>query len=252
MPLKCRSDLCDALPVSFFIKERQKSKRRASLCFRSGGSGEPGLRSGRSRVRHSRTRLHFSRVMIKVQLLFDLVLLPVAEITLWWQSCFVFWGEPKTCVFSLAGYVEALASKLGMQVPDLTPKQVDMWQTRLGSHMVRWLQFSAGSGPRLPWRRVSPNNLSHVIRRISWVRQNPNQNLVSFREKNLLDPDHLQDLTGSSLDQNPQNIILTVLKATNKLWFGSFSPKKLNINSINYDETPNLNVNDVTTVKFGL
>lgn len=41
------------------------------------------------------------------------------------------------CVCSLAGYVEALASKLGMQVPDLTPKQVDMWQTRLSSHMVR-------------------------------------------------------------------------------------------------------------------
>lgn len=39
---------------------------------------------------------------------------------------------------SLAGYVEALASKLGMQVPDLTPKQVDMWQTRLSSHLVRW------------------------------------------------------------------------------------------------------------------
>ncbi|XP_061616282.1 transmembrane protein 65 [Phyllopteryx taeniolatus] len=34
----------------------------------------------------------------------------------------------------LAGYVEALASKLGMQVPDLTPKQADMWQTRLSSH----------------------------------------------------------------------------------------------------------------------
>lgn len=40
-------------------------------------------------------------------------------------------------VRSLAGYVEALASKLGMQVPDLTAKQVDMWQTRLSSHMVR-------------------------------------------------------------------------------------------------------------------
>ncbi|XP_054619095.1 transmembrane protein 65 [Dunckerocampus dactyliophorus] len=34
----------------------------------------------------------------------------------------------------LAGYVEALASKLGMQVPDLTPKQADMWQTRVSSH----------------------------------------------------------------------------------------------------------------------
>lgn len=43
---------------------------------------------------------------------------------------------PSGCC-SLAGYVEALASKLGMQVPDLTPKQVDMWQTRLSSHMVR-------------------------------------------------------------------------------------------------------------------
>ncbi|XP_077599342.1 transmembrane protein 65-like [Stigmatopora nigra] len=34
----------------------------------------------------------------------------------------------------LAGYVEALASRLGMQVPELTPKQVDMWQTRLSAH----------------------------------------------------------------------------------------------------------------------
>ncbi|XP_061753328.1 transmembrane protein 65 [Nerophis ophidion] len=34
----------------------------------------------------------------------------------------------------LAGYVEALASKLGMQVPDLTPKQADMWQTRVSAH----------------------------------------------------------------------------------------------------------------------
>lgn len=42
------------------------------------------------------------------------------------------------CVCSLAGYVEALASRLGMQVPDLTPKQADMWQTRLSSHMVRF------------------------------------------------------------------------------------------------------------------
>ncbi|KAM9838843.1 transmembrane protein 65 [Aulostomus maculatus] len=35
----------------------------------------------------------------------------------------------------LAGYVEALASKLGMQVPDLTPKQADMWQTRVSAHL---------------------------------------------------------------------------------------------------------------------
>lgn len=34
----------------------------------------------------------------------------------------------------LAGYVEALASRLGLRIPDLTPKQVDMWQTRLSAH----------------------------------------------------------------------------------------------------------------------
>lgn len=36
----------------------------------------------------------------------------------------------------LAGYVEALASRLGMQIPDLSPKQADMWQTRVSSHTV--------------------------------------------------------------------------------------------------------------------
>ncbi|XP_041664141.1 transmembrane protein 65 [Cheilinus undulatus] len=44
----------------------------------------------------------------------------------------------------LAGYVEALASKLGMQVPDLTPKQVDMWQTRVSSHMGKAIGVSIG------------------------------------------------------------------------------------------------------------
>ncbi|XP_006636001.1 transmembrane protein 65 isoform X2 [Lepisosteus oculatus] len=34
----------------------------------------------------------------------------------------------------LAGYVEALASRLGLQIPDLTPKQADMWQTRVSAH----------------------------------------------------------------------------------------------------------------------
>ncbi|MBN3306095.1 TMM65 protein, partial [Amia calva] len=37
----------------------------------------------------------------------------------------------------LAGYVEALACRLGLQIPDLTPKQADMWQTRLSAHTVR-------------------------------------------------------------------------------------------------------------------
>lgn len=36
----------------------------------------------------------------------------------------------------LAGYVEALASRLGMQIPDLSPKQADMWQTKVSSHSV--------------------------------------------------------------------------------------------------------------------
>ena len=44
-------------------------------------------------------------------------------------------------VGSLAGYVEVLASRLGMQVPDLTPKQADMWQTRVSSHMVSDLEM---------------------------------------------------------------------------------------------------------------
>lgn len=39
-------------------------------------------------------------------------------------------------LFRLAGYVEALASRLGMQIPDLSPKQADMWQTRVSSHSV--------------------------------------------------------------------------------------------------------------------
>ncbi|XP_058474849.1 transmembrane protein 65 [Solea solea] len=44
----------------------------------------------------------------------------------------------------LAGYVEALASKLGMQGPDLTPKQADMWQTRVSSHMGKAIGVSIG------------------------------------------------------------------------------------------------------------
>ncbi|XP_015230487.1 PREDICTED: transmembrane protein 65 [Cyprinodon variegatus] len=44
----------------------------------------------------------------------------------------------------LAGYVEALASRLGMQVPDLTAKQVDMWQTRLSSHMGKAIGITIG------------------------------------------------------------------------------------------------------------
>ncbi|KAM3595712.1 uncharacterized protein V6R79_001449 [Siganus canaliculatus] len=44
----------------------------------------------------------------------------------------------------LAGYVEALASKLGMQGPDLTPKQADMWQTRVSSHLGKAIGVAIG------------------------------------------------------------------------------------------------------------
>ncbi|XP_029976179.1 transmembrane protein 65 [Salarias fasciatus] len=44
----------------------------------------------------------------------------------------------------LAGYVEALATRLGMQVPDLTPRQADMWQTRLSSHLGKAIGVTLG------------------------------------------------------------------------------------------------------------
>uniref|UniRef100_A0A3Q2XUI1 Transmembrane protein 65 n=1 Tax=Hippocampus comes TaxID=109280 RepID=A0A3Q2XUI1_HIPCM len=44
----------------------------------------------------------------------------------------------------LAGYVEALASRLGMQIPDLSPKQADMWQTRISSHSGKAIGVGIG------------------------------------------------------------------------------------------------------------
>ncbi|MCI4374354.1 hypothetical protein PGIGA_G00005250 [Pangasianodon gigas] len=44
----------------------------------------------------------------------------------------------------LAGYVEALACRLGMQIPDLSPKQADMWQTRVSSHMGKAIGVGIG------------------------------------------------------------------------------------------------------------
>ncbi|KAJ8394625.1 hypothetical protein AAFF_G00044280 [Aldrovandia affinis] len=44
----------------------------------------------------------------------------------------------------LAGYVEALACRLGMQIPDLTPKQADMWQTRVSSHSGKAIGVGIG------------------------------------------------------------------------------------------------------------
>ncbi|XP_008562845.1 PREDICTED: transmembrane protein 65 [Galeopterus variegatus] len=44
----------------------------------------------------------------------------------------------------LAGYVEALASRLGLSIPDLTPKQVDMWQTRVSAHLGKAVGVTIG------------------------------------------------------------------------------------------------------------
>ncbi|XP_076122075.1 transmembrane protein 65-like [Alosa pseudoharengus] len=44
----------------------------------------------------------------------------------------------------LAGYVEALACRMGMQIPDLSPKQADMWQTRLSSHSGKAIGVAIG------------------------------------------------------------------------------------------------------------
>ncbi|KAG5264914.1 hypothetical protein AALO_G00259400 [Alosa alosa] len=44
----------------------------------------------------------------------------------------------------LAGYVEALAARLGMQIPELTPKQADMWQTRVSSHLGKAIGVTIG------------------------------------------------------------------------------------------------------------
>ncbi|XP_043828129.1 transmembrane protein 65 isoform X3 [Dromiciops gliroides] len=44
----------------------------------------------------------------------------------------------------LAGYVEALASRLGLSIPDLTPKQVDMWQTRVSAHSGKAVGVAIG------------------------------------------------------------------------------------------------------------
>ncbi|XP_071594431.1 transmembrane protein 65 isoform X3 [Heliangelus exortis] len=44
----------------------------------------------------------------------------------------------------LAGYVEALACRLGLSIPDLTPKQADMWQTRLSAHLGKAIGVTIG------------------------------------------------------------------------------------------------------------
>ncbi|XP_069813225.1 transmembrane protein 65 isoform X2 [Dendropsophus ebraccatus] len=44
----------------------------------------------------------------------------------------------------LAGYVEAISSRLGLPNPDLTPKQADMWQTRVSAHMGKAIGVAIG------------------------------------------------------------------------------------------------------------
>ncbi|XP_077207663.1 transmembrane protein 65 isoform X1 [Paroedura picta] len=44
----------------------------------------------------------------------------------------------------LAGYVEALASRLGLSIPELTPKQADMWQTRVSAHLGKAIGVAIG------------------------------------------------------------------------------------------------------------
>ncbi|KAM4706326.1 transmembrane protein 65 [Rhinophrynus dorsalis] len=44
----------------------------------------------------------------------------------------------------LAGYVEAISSRLGLPIPDLTPKQADMWQTRLSAHLGKAIGVAIG------------------------------------------------------------------------------------------------------------
>ncbi|KAM9308651.1 transmembrane protein 65 [Gastrophryne carolinensis] len=44
----------------------------------------------------------------------------------------------------LAGYVEAISSRLGLPIPDLTPKQADMWQTRVSAHLGKAIGVAIG------------------------------------------------------------------------------------------------------------
>lgn len=44
----------------------------------------------------------------------------------------------------LAGYVEAISSRLGLPIPDLSPKQADMWQTRVSAHMGKAIGVAIG------------------------------------------------------------------------------------------------------------
>ncbi|XP_068094105.1 transmembrane protein 65 isoform X2 [Hyperolius riggenbachi] len=44
----------------------------------------------------------------------------------------------------LAGYVEAISSRLGLPIPDLSPKQADMRQTRVSAHLGKAIGVAIG------------------------------------------------------------------------------------------------------------
>ncbi|XP_029447860.1 transmembrane protein 65 isoform X3 [Rhinatrema bivittatum] len=44
----------------------------------------------------------------------------------------------------LAGYVEAVCSRLGLSIPDMTPKQADMWHTRISAHLGKAVGVTIG------------------------------------------------------------------------------------------------------------
>uniref|UniRef100_A0A4W3J5N5 Transmembrane protein 65 n=1 Tax=Callorhinchus milii TaxID=7868 RepID=A0A4W3J5N5_CALMI len=53
-------------------------------------------------------------------------------------------GLRTSFAISLAGYVEALAYRLGLPCPDLSPKQADMWQTRVSSQLGKVIGVTIG------------------------------------------------------------------------------------------------------------
>uniref|UniRef100_A0A3Q2QTZ2 Transmembrane protein 65 n=1 Tax=Fundulus heteroclitus TaxID=8078 RepID=A0A3Q2QTZ2_FUNHE len=47
-------------------------------------------------------------------------------------------------ISTMAGKRTAVASRLGMQIPELSPKQADMWQTRVSCHMGKAIGVGIG------------------------------------------------------------------------------------------------------------